>query len=142
MHYQTMKRHGGNLNEYYWLTQATIKSLHPMIPTVWYSGDSKKISDCLQLRGKEGRAARAQGIFRGRGAVLCDAVGMDHAIRHLSEPTERTPPAVNPILNCGLCITVHFFGCNRCLTLIRDFIAGVLAMFGGQGAHRNFLLPA
>ena len=65
MNYQAMKRHGGNLNACYKIQETNLKRLH----TVWFQlydilekaklCDSKNISGCQGLAGREGWISRA-----------------------------------------------------------------------------------
>ena len=107
--YQVMRRHEENLNAYYWVKEANLKTTYHMIPTIWHSGK------CITMNTVKGSVVvrdefmwyRESGGHRGflrqwnYSASNCNS---GYVITHFSKPIECVTPRVSPNVNYGLCM--------------------------------------
>ena len=83
--------------------------------------DSKKISDCQELGGKESSTGRTQKIFKAMKRFSLMLQWQIHVIILFSKPMECTRSRRKPNVNCGLwVITMCQFNHNEYTTLVQD----------------------
>ena len=99
-------------------------------------GDSKKISGCQRLEGREGWIGRAQRIFRAV-KLFCMILQPWYVIIYLPKPIEYTKPKVNPSVNHRLWAIMicqcRFISYNKWTTLVSDVDNGAGWAYVGVG---------
>lgn len=125
---QALKTYGENLNGYYYFKDISMKMLQSMIPTIWYSGQSKTMEIAkISVVDRDHKGERYYTDHRGFLGQEKYSVWYYNdgymPFHNLFKHTECTTQRVNSNVNHYLLMTVNghcvmcqfkFTGCNKC----------------------------